>query len=414
MDNFTTVWNRLKARASSLDPLLCQDIVRDAFNQLAERREWSWLQKHSSFFPPTFTTTGDTVSIAPNTLTVTSAGGLFTPAMVGKQIRIAQPAGSSYPTYTIAQYLGTTQVLLDSIWIGPTITAQPYQVFQCYFPVPDDFQRFKSLVNSTANYQLYTDIQQVSLDRADPQRVQYGIPFCASFYDYTKSYNGKVGPVLQVVGSGASPISTTSYGYSYPADSVYTVEIVAGGASGTATFQWSQDGGSYSAALTTATTAVDLSNGVQVYFPVGTYVTGDVFIIQCVAGTESGVPRYELWPRPINVSYVFPFIYMAKLPALTDSDPGLPEYVARRGDVLLEMALERAAMWPGTETMRNPYYDLQLARDHRIRSEMLINELEIKDDGTAMSDLQYQNWPFYPAPWMDGSWLQSHAIYPNP
>lgn len=413
MDNFTTVWNRLKARASAVDALLCQDIVRDSFNQLAERREWSWLRRHSAFFPPTYTTT-DTVTVTANDFTVTSTGGLFLPSMVGKQIRVGGTSGAAYPTYTIAQYVSTTVVLLDSPWIGSTLAGQTYMVFQCYFPVPADFQRFVSLVNQTSNYQLYTNIQQAMIDRMDPQRVQIGIPFCASFYDYTKTYAGKIGPVLQIIGSGASPVSTTSDGFSFPADSLYTIKIVAGGASGAATFGWSQDGGSFSATLTTDSTAIDLSNGVQVYFPVGTYVTGDVFVIQCTADQEQGVPRYELWPRPINVQYVFPFLYVAKIPSLSDTLPGLPEFVARRGDVLLEMCLERCALWPGTETMANPYFNGNLARAHALKAEFLINELEVKDDGTAMSDLDWTNWPFYPAPWLDGNFMQSHAIYPNP
>src|ERR1043166_7159237 len=72
-----------------------------------------------------------------------------------------------------------------------------------------------------------------------------------------------------------------------------------GDASGTAVFTWKQDSGAANPGVLTSTTPIDLSNGVQVYFPVGTYTVGDVFIIQCKAQTVSGVPRYELWPRPI-------------------------------------------------------------------------------------------------------------------
>jgi hypothetical protein len=413
VDNFTTIWNRLKARASAVDPLLCQDIVRDSFRQLTECREWSWLKKHSAFFPTTYTLTG-TLTVTANGLSVTSTVAELVPAMVGKQIRVGGTSGAAYPTYTIAQFVSSTEVLLDSPWIGPSLSGQTYQVFQCYFTVPSDFGRFITLVNQTSNYQLSTNIQQSQIDRMDPQRVQTGIPFCASFYDYTKIYDGEVGPVLQVIGSGAAPVSTTSDGYTYPADSIYTIQIVAGGASGTATFSWSQDGGAFSATLTTDASAIDLSNGVQVYFPVGTYTTGNVFIIQATAGTSSGVARYELWPRPIAVQYVFPFIYASEPTELTETTPALPEMIARRGDILLEMALERCALWPGTETMANPYFNHALARTHAAKAEMLINELDVKDDGMALTDLEWTNWPFYPAPWRDGSFLQSHAIFPNP
>ena len=117
---------------------------------------------------------------------------------------------------------------------------------------------------------------------------------------------------------------------------------------------------------------------------------------------------------PINMPYVYPYLYIAKWPALTDDQPVLPGLLARRGDVLLEMALTNCARFPGTDTTPNPYYDLNLARQHEIKAETLIYELEKKDDDLASKNMSYMNLPFYPAPWLDGSWLQSHAIFPTP
>jgi hypothetical protein len=429
MDNFTTLWNRLRLRCPSIDPSFAQDIVRDSFNQLAERREWSWLYGHSTFVPPVYNITTQ-CSVDSNVPIVTASAAQFTPDMVGKQIRIGALGGTSYPTYTITQVLSPTILLMDQGWWGPPLTNQQYQIFQCYFPVPQDFQSFISLVNTTSNYRLWTNLKQSELDIADPQRIQIGITFAAAFYDYyPNSTYGRVFPALQIIGAGGagdgSPVSTTENGFTYPQHSTYTIQILTTGASGNATFQWKQQSVNYSSgwspALTTSTDAQDLSNGVQVYFPnSGTYTAGDVFIINCAPGDNpgdvqfSGVPRYELWPRPILTPYVYPFLYAKKLPDLTDSNPVLPEFVARRGDILLEMALDRASRWPGTETMRNPYYDLNLARDHAAKSENLIYELERKDDDTAAFDMSYKTVPYYPAPWLDGSWLQTHAIYPNP
>jgi hypothetical protein len=39
----------------------------------------------------------------------------------------------------------------------------------------------------------------------------------------------------------------------------------------------------------------------------------------------------------------------------------------------------------------------------------MIYELEVNDDDLAIKDLQFQQLPFAPAPWMDGRYLQSHA-----
>lgn len=368
--------------------------------------------KHSSWYPAIFYQTG-TASLTPNSVLVTGINTNWDQTMVNCQFRVGAPP-SNFPTYTIVQVISPTQLILDTPWIGQPITSLGYQIFQCYFTVPADFNYFYSLINPTANYRLSTNVTQATLDQCDPQRVQTGITFAAAFYDYSQTYQGSIGPILQVRGGGSSPVSSTSYGYAYPENSVYSVEITVTGAPGGAlTFQWKQDNGSTTIVAVPDNTAIDLSNGVQIYFPAATYTAGDVFVIQCQAGIVSGVPRYELWPRPINTPFVYPFLYVAKLPALSNEQPQLPDFVARRGDILLEMALASCARWPGTDTMRNPYYDLQLASMHEGRSEKMIWELEKKDDDVAIKDLKYDNLGYYPAPWLDGSWLQRHAIYPG-
>jgi hypothetical protein len=138
VDTFTTLWNRVQLRTPAAGPELCQDLIRDAFRQLAERREWSWLQNSSAFYTPSYTTTG-TVSVLGGSAVVTGSGSNFTTDMTGKQLRVGALGGSSYPTYTIIQVASTTSVVLDKPWVGPTLSAQAYTVFQCYFTVPADF-----------------------------------------------------------------------------------------------------------------------------------------------------------------------------------------------------------------------------------------------------------------------------------
>jgi hypothetical protein len=409
-DTFTTLWNRLRLRAPSIDAALAQDFVRDSFNQLAERRDWSWRTKHSAFVPPVFNTGADTVSTVANYTLVTSTNGSFTQDMVGMQIRIGSVGNSSYPTYTVVQYLGATQVMIDTPWKGPSLTAQRYQVFQCYFPVPADFQSFISLVNTTNSYRLYTNLTQSDLDTADPQRIQAGMTYAAAFYDYSSNYNGTVSPGIPS-NSVVQPVITTATGYTYPVDSMYVVQIISGGAVGTSTFVWKQDNTDWSAPIPTSADAYNLSSGVLVYFPTGNYTAGDVFVALARANVTAGVPRYELWPRPINAPYVLPYIYTARLPDLTDENPGLPPFIASRGDVLLEMALEKCASWPGTTIMRNPYFDVNLAQRHASRAETLIWELEKRDDEVAMRDLAFTSLSYYPAPWLDGKWQQQHAPF---
>lgn len=412
MDTFTTLWNRVQLRVPVAGPELCRDVIRDSFNQLAERRQWSWLQGANAFYPPTYTMTG-TVSVTSGSAVVTGSGSNFSSDMTGKQLRIGAVGGSSYPTYTISQFVSSTSIVIDRPWVGGSLSAQAYTVFQCYFTVPADFGSFYSITNPTANYRLNHNATQAEFDSYDPQRSQSGIAFAMAFYDYTQNRQGTIASAVQVHGSGPAPVATTSLGYGYPIDSLYSVEITTGGIVGASQFKWQQDSGTTAATgVTTSSSAISLSNGVQVYFPAGTYVLGDVFAIVCKADATSGVPRYEMWPRPIGASYVYPYLYTKKLPDLSDASPQLPDYIARRGDVLVEMALTNLALWPGTPNQPNAYRDPAVSNTHRISAERMIYELEKKDDEVATKDLVYAGLPFM-GPWRDGSWLQSHALYPD-
>lgn len=421
MDNYTSLWNRLLLRAPGVGAALAQDLVLDAYHQFCERREWSWLTKTGCLYPNSFLTPG-TVSVVSNSPYVTGVGTSFTTSLIGNQFRTGGGGVSNYPTYTVVAVVSTTLLVLDKPWTGPSAAGTNYMLFQCYFPMPADFKSFYSVVNTTNNYKLWTGVTQAELDLCDPQRIQFGPSWAAAFYDYSQSFAGSVGPVIQAYGIGAVPVSTTIYGYSYPISSVYQIVITAGSTpgDGTLTFQWRQDAGSWTTGVAVPNSnAISLSNGVSVYFPVGVYVAGNVFVIQCTALTtqQSSTPRYELWPRPVNAPYVYPYIYIANYPEVDDVHPTLPPYVGQRGDVILEMALAAAARFPGARDKSDqgvnttPYFDLKLSQLHAGRAETLIYELEKKDEDVAIKDMMLTNLPWAPAPWADGSWQQSHA-YP--
>lgn len=410
LDTFITLYNRLLLRCPAVGPLFAQDLIQDSFKEFCQRRDWSWRQKSSALNPQTFSAAG-TISISPGSATVTGSGTAFTSAMIGAQFRVS---GFGYPTYSIINVASSTSLTLDRPWIGPVMSGSGYQIFQCYFRMPADFDRFISLINPRDNFQLHTSVTQTILDRLDPQRAKTGgQSYAASFVDFTGSYVGEVGSILQVRGSGPSPIATTTLGYTYPSASTYVITITTGGVVGVAEFTWRQDNGSTSAAILTSSDPTDLSNGIQVYFPDGTYVQGDVFVIHCTPNTVASVPRYELWPRPINASnYVYPYLYLTSIPDLSDDSPALPPSIANRGDVILELALMKCAEWPGAEGTKNPYYDLNLARRHQLKFEAMVNELELRDNDINQVNLVYTNLPFYPAPWTDPAWLQSHDVMP--
>jgi hypothetical protein len=334
--------------------------------------------------------------------------------MVGQQIRLG---GLLYPYYTVAAFVSPTALLIDQPWAGPDVTLAPYQILQCFYPVPSDFGYWYVLTSIKDAYRLWTDATQDDLSLWDPQRTNQGQTYACVFRDYQQNFSGIVGPCIGAIVTGATPVSTTSFGFSYPANTSYIVQIVSSGQAGTATYQWMRAGqASFQPTVTSSDQATDLMDGVQIYFPDGvTYNAGDLFIINCTAQTTSGVPRYELWPAPTTSSYLYPYIYIAKESDLTPQQPQLPPFVANRGEVLLEMALASCARFPGQDTAHpNIYFDLKLAAMHEMRAQQMIWDLQRNDEEVGVSLLTYKNMPYASGPWFDGSWQQSHAPFLNP
>lgn len=404
-DTFAQIWGRLLLRCPSLSPKLAQDLTRNAFRRLAERRRWSWLIKYGQFLAPASYSTG-TVSVTNASDAVTGSGTTWTAAMVGRQFRV----GTDAPIYTVASFISATSITLDAVYGGDTDATASYEIYQCFFTVPDDFSQFVTLWDPQYNWQLALDIDQRELNMRDAQRSSAGSGYCVSFRDYSRSAIGQVAQPIQVIGSGDEPISAGTY--TGPADAVFTVEITTGGASGTAVFRWKKDEGSYTSTVTTDANgfAQTLQDGVQVAFPTGnTYVDDDIWVVRATAGSAPGTPRYEIWPHE-KAQKPYPFLYEQNPDDLSDSGAVLPHGV--RGDVLMEMAIAEVARWPGTASQPNPYFNLALARMHDDRAEPLINELELSDDSVWVQDLEYQypaiGWGY--ASFMDAAWLQSHAI----
>ena len=414
MDNFTSLWGRLKARASATDSLLCQDIIKDSYAYFAHKRNWSWRRSSSMFVPKAFSVT-DTVTVTTNSPIATSSFGAFTTDMVGMQIRAG---GITYPLYTIARYISATSVMLDKVWLGPTLTNTSYQILHAYFTVPANFQEFYSVINQRENYRLWHQLTQSHLNIYDPQRVNFGSSYGLAYLDNYGEFAGQVESALRVSGSSASPapISTSDQGgFQSPEPLTYVVRISTGGAIGVAEFTWfiaQYPSTTYTVPISDSD-PISLSNGVQVYFPAGTYILNDTFIVNCQpAASSNSYIRYELWPRPTPGVQIYPYIYITKLVELSDVQPNLPNQISSRGDVILEIALGKMAQYPGTSTTANPYFNLALSRQHQAKSEEIINQLEMLDNDLAQEDFQYTTPPYYPAPWADGSWMQRHAIYP--
>lgn len=417
-DDFTEIWNKVLLRAP-IDPAQAQSFVQDAFQQFGERREWSWLIRNSAFAPPNLYDTG-LATATPNSAVVTGTDTVWTQDMIGRQFRF----GIFTPIYTIIAVDSATSLLLDQPWIGQGPVSQGYLLYQAYYSTPADFREWLTLKDPQNNFKLHTNTMQPQLDYWDPQRSQNQTPRCVAFLDYGGGLNGsqgQIGPVQEVSGSGPGPISTTTTGYSYPAPATYVVTISFGGqpGDGNLTFMWFRISNGITTTPSNDTTvpdndAIDLSDGVKIYFPTGDdpYVTGNIFIVNCAQNLTQPQtsPRYEMWPHPMTQIYYYPFLYVAKIPEFDAAHPQLPPFV--RKDVILELALEKAAMYPGVSVdTPNPYFSLVLAGRHRATYERMAMDLELKDDSTAIRDMVYQDQtPWAPMPFMDGSWLRDHAV----
>lgn len=331
--------------------------------------------------------------------------------MVGSQIRLG---GINYPYRTIVAVISPTSLVIDQPWVGPDQTNQAYQILQIYYPVPSDFGYFEVIVSLKDAYRVYHQATEAELDLYDPQRTNQGSTYGAAFYDFSPNFAGTIGPVVPVTNPvDPAPTSTTTFGFSYPANSTYIIQVVSGGISGVATWQWLRSGqNAFQPVQTTSDQPQDLSDGVQVFWSDGVnYVTGDLFVINCVSIISQSVPRIELWPAPTYQYSLYTYIYFRKELDISYQNPQLPPPVASRGEMLLEMALEKAATFPGADMANpNPYYSLALANRHRETYEDMLIDFSSNDQNLAISNLSYDDLPFL-GPWATGRWQQSHSPY---
>jgi hypothetical protein len=415
MDNFITLYNRLLSRCPAVGPELAKQLINDSWHTLQSRREWSWRRRHNTFAPPNLYNAGSASTNAAigNPTVITGFNTDWSPSMIGRQIRVG---GLLYPFYTIVGYQSPTSIVIDEPWAGPDVAGQAYDILGAYYTVPDDFGYFYAVVSIKDSYRLWTDITEADLAILDPQRTNFGQTSAVAFKDYTPIYGGNISPVISSSPTIVAPVSTTSTGYSYPLNSTFIVQVLSGGISGVATFQWMMSGQTaFTGPVFTSDQPTDLAYGVQVYWPDGVaYVPSSIFIINCQAQISTGAPRYELWPNPTFSGYLYPYIYIAKESDLTIQQPQLPPFIANRGEVLLEMALEKCAEYPGADDEHiNIYHDLRQAQYHANKVKDMLIDLERNDEEVGVSLIDYQIYPYYPAPWLTGDWQQTHAPFLN-
>lgn len=107
-----------------------------------------------------------------------------------------------------------------------------------------------------------------------------------------------------------------------------------------------------------------------------------------------GQVRYEYWPRP-TAARSFPAYYNKLASRLSDTTT-FTGVLAEGADVLMTGCLAQAARWPGTGDLKNPYFDLALAR--QLQTDFLagVQQLALRDDEQAPDDLATVHWERWP------------------
>ncbi len=175
-------------RAPDVGQFLAQNLVRNAFLRVAERRRWSWLIKFGQFVSPNPYTTG-TVSVVQGSTTVTGVATAWlsaVPTLLYQQFRI----GINAPIYTIVEVTDDTHLELSSAYGGATQSSQVYRIYQCFFPTPTDYHSMLTLWDPAMNWQLNLNIKQEQLNNWDAQRANMGNAYMVSYRDTSQYFIG--------------------------------------------------------------------------------------------------------------------------------------------------------------------------------------------------------------------------------
>lgn len=175
--DFDGIARLLLLRCPSLGPFLARDLVRNAFRDIMEMHQWSWLRARTQLSVPTADTTG-TVNVTYGQDTATLVGHVVSADHIGRQFRLG--VASPIVTITDSSTIGGTTLAFDQTWKGSTLTGQSYKIYQAYLTMPSDLLSITAVVDPAQNRPIATSgITLENLDRRDPQRSIAGTPAIA-------------------------------------------------------------------------------------------------------------------------------------------------------------------------------------------------------------------------------------------
>jgi hypothetical protein len=167
MSTYGQIQDRLINAFPELSPTRIADIINSSYQRLLSRRKWSFLYDVTNLSTIAPYTTG-TVDVTQGSATVTGTSTVWTSAMVGRQLRVADDSGF----YKIKTVTPPDSITLDTVYAGITKTAQGYSIFQNLYSLSSSCRNLLSIV-----YQMkLIEKDLYFVDRYDPDRLTTGQP----------------------------------------------------------------------------------------------------------------------------------------------------------------------------------------------------------------------------------------------
>lgn len=153
--------------------MLARQWVTSAYQEVCDRKAWSWLRAENEFLINASKT--GTVNVTHNSDTVSGGSIAYAASDVNRQFR----TGTASPIYTIID-ADNTHYQLDRVWGPASATATAATVLDAYLTMPADFRRFEAVLDVINNWRLHLWVTEDELNMWDAQRSVTGTPWAVA------------------------------------------------------------------------------------------------------------------------------------------------------------------------------------------------------------------------------------------
>jgi len=198
--SLNTMARRMSLEIPGIADAYAKTLLNEALAQIADSRMWSFGLSDGGWFTPGILfssgvgglSSAGTVTFTPYSnqvigdVTASAAWAAYATLPPLTQFQIRSPYSTPYSIvgYDVTSHAPFGTFTLDRVWMEPGGVAQPYMVYQCYFPAPvADFKRFFDILDTTNNSPIdYWSLSQNDLAYMDAQRLifdqpTYAVPF---------------------------------------------------------------------------------------------------------------------------------------------------------------------------------------------------------------------------------------------